>query len=162
MANDTATEANPFDGYEPPASADRIILNGPGAWFSMKVEEVSQPFDAEYGQVFTIQGTVTGLGGDIDAPEKGEEGSFLMAWEKTSKGKTGPGHVREEIIRGIKAAGRRTGSLEPGDEIAVKLEEEVWTGKDGKRFKNAFKRHIARALNLAAPVTPFPGEDAPF
>jgi hypothetical protein len=160
----TANTDNPFDGYEPPARADSIILNAPGAWFEFKVTEVGQPFEAEYGDVYVTNGVITRKGGDVDAPDAGEEAGYLTSWAKVIKGQTKPGHVREEITKAVKAAGRRSGSVEVGDVIAVMYAEDVEADKNGKRFKNPFKRHQARVIELAPDrdANPFGGGDVPF
>lgn len=160
----TASTDNPFDGYTPPARTDSIILNAPGAWFEFEVTEVGQPFEADYGDVFVTSGLITRKGGDVDAPEVGQEGGYLTSWAKVIKGTTKPGHVREEITKALRSAGRRSGSMMPGDVIAVMYTEDVAADKNGKAFKNPFKRHQARAVKLApdTATNPFGGGDVPF
>lgn len=160
----TASTDNPFDGYEPPARADSIVLNSPGAWFEFKVTEVGTPFEAQHGDVYVTTGVITRKGGDVDAPEVGEEAGYLTSWEKVTKGQTRVGHVREEITKAIKAAGRRSGAMMPGDTIAVMYAEDVVADKNGKKFANAFKRHQARVISLApeTDANPFGGGDVPF
>lgn len=150
--NTMAQDTDPFgDDYEAPASADRITLDSVGDWVRLKVTEVSEPFEAEHGWVFTVTGTVVASGGDtVVAPDKGAEGSFLMAWNKVDKktGKETLGHVREETIRAIKAEGRRSGSIEYGDDIAWKRDEDVTHSKGGKKFPFPFRHHIVRVMEL--------------
>lgn len=143
----TVTHENPFDGYEPPASADAIKLEGVGDWVVLKVSEVGEPFEAEYGLVFVISGEVQNSGGPtVQAPANGAEGGYLIAFEKAD-GKEP--HVREETTKAIKAAGRRSGAIVEGDVIAWKRDEDVTHSKTGKKFANAFRHHVVRVLSLA-------------
>ena len=143
MANN---EVDPFDGYQPPAPAGQIKLNAVGDGFGLRVEEVSQPFEAEYGDVFTVSGTLVALLGNAEGPEIGEEASFMMAWEKKD-GK--PAHVREELAKATKAAGRRSGATVPGDLIYVKRDRDDTHSKGGKKFANPFRHHIVLVKELA-------------
>lgn len=142
----TVTNENPFEGYEPPAAADAIKLEGVGDWITLKVAEVSEPFEAEYGLVFVISGEVLGSGGPtVQAPAKGSDGGYLIAFEKDGK----EPHVREETTKAIKAAGRRSGAILEGDVIAWKRDEDVTHSKSGKKFANAFRHHVVRVISLA-------------
>lgn len=134
------TTSDPFENYTPPAPAGQIKLESVGDGFGLVVAEVGQPFDAEYGQVFTITGTVVRLlGNTVEGPEADEEGSFMLSWEKKD-GK--PAHVREEIAKAVKAAGRRSGALLPGDKLWVKRDQDLTHSKANKKFANPFRHHI--------------------
>lgn len=140
------TEDDPFEDYEPPAPAGQVKLAGVGDWVKMTVTEVGEPFDAEFGPVFHISGTLEAKGGPtVEAPEPGEEASYLIGWTKKD-GK--PAHVREETMKAIKAAGRRDGSIRPGDVIAWKRDKDVSQSKGGKRFANPFRHHIVKVFEL--------------
>lgn len=142
------TEEDPFEDYEPPAPAGQVKLNSVGDWVKIKVSEVGEPFDAEFGPVFVISGTLLRSGGPtVEAPGNGEECGYMIGWEKAN-GK--PAHVREEIQKAVKAAGRRDGSLRDGDIIAVKFAEEVTHSKANKKFANPFRQHAVRVVELTA------------
>jgi hypothetical protein len=148
----TVTHEDPFADYQAPAQADAVKLESPGDFIVLTVTEVGQPFEAEYGNVFVISGVVENFGGKtVESPAKGADAGYLIAYDKLDKksGEMKPAHVAEETYRAIKAAGRRSGSIEVGDTIAWKREEDVTHGKDGKKFANPFRRHIVRVLSLA-------------
>lgn len=149
---------DPFEGYVPPPAAGQIKLEEVGDWFSLTVAEIGDPFEAEYGEVFTIAGEVRAFGGPgIECPEVGEDGSFMLSWEKKD-GK--PAHIREEIMRAVKAAGRRSGALLAGDTVSIKRDRDDTHSKAGKKFANPF-RHHAVIVTLGAESDDPWGSEAP-
>lgn len=157
------THEDPFsDGYTGPPSAEAIKLESVGDWITLRVSEVGDPFEAEYGQVFVISGEVVGKGGPtVESPEVGESAGYMISWEKAN-GKLP--HVREEIQKAIKAAGRRDGSIREGDVIAVKRDEDVLKSKTGKKFANPFRHHLVRVIELGetTPASDDPWGDVPM
>lgn len=142
------TEVDPFDGYQPPADAGALKLNGVGDGFRFVVTEIGEPFDAEYGQVFKVTGEVKLLfGPTVEGPEVGEEGSFLLPY---TDDRDKPKHVEEEWRKANKAAGRRDGSIRVGDDVAVRRDQDIEKSKAGKKFANPFRHHQVRVFELAA------------
>lgn len=168
-------DVDPFDG-EPTESANPIRTDRSKAGtssFSLKVDDVSDVREGDYGSYVLVSGEVTRqvdtVGGNSedpgDSPVVGDYASYLVSWSEDT---TAARHVQEEIQKAVKrAGGPLRGFVKPGDLLHVKLLELQAATKAGKKYPKGkeFGRHafkVERHIVDPFAATEGQSDDLPF
>lgn len=104
-----------------------LKLEAPGAVIQLKVSDISDQFETEYGEGFVVSGTLEVKRGDVSGdPEVGDEASCFVSALKSNGDEH---HQYQELKRALKRVGSR--ELAPGDTFAIKFVEEKAPKKKG-------------------------------